>query len=969
MNKKQLIKLIYSDKTEDYIAEQILLCYEKNPALIDEMVLTNDNIFYHLAINNKAKVFEKLLDSGQLKVISLWADKKGNTILHKIVQQSIIHKETWLLITIHLPELLNVQNKSGNTPLHEAVNAKQVWAIAALANNLFVNQNIKNHQGITPLELAKDNKIITDAFSPATQYSISPLDFSKLGQHIDSVHSIRESFPLLSGSRLNLTSSSSSSSSLVYDNSKLSQVDLSNVFNGIVLLDDFKELISNSDTINRQKMISKFCTSCVDTCLYNEEELTPWLSNQHDSREIIHKIITQLYPLVNTEWIQHQNIKLKLTHQFIESLKLNSKLLNTQPHQVIKPNFAELDTEHHGVLEMLWTLAEKQPAQGENLNAYLERMKHRSIGLMDKIDFNQVIIHFKNLYPHFSQHQKLVANYIVWQLLKYHKLEIIQTEQTILLNLKPFLHCNVKPKIGLGRQGIEINGHYSSWSAFNFVFYNLPLIKNHSILIKWCQKLSNNQLDFDELFDLALSKTSSERIKEVTLIANEMRSVSLAFYQEVPIKDFCSIKNGSTPSLVDLLINNFNKLNNYFIVKILSQPSVNRVNALRLILELAHELCPLDTEYTLDLNHLMLIASVLNTACISRLKNCFNSLSSKEQGLIKEIERLVSKENNSKWMREIGQVYKSTLAFPGNFLTDLTFAKDGNNDKSKVITQAEVIGKILLKIFEIKERIELDVYCHFSNLPGFLKQYKPVNDNNLYAISLKIQPKASDVIELPSTAQNLIKVLKKLDQQFLNNKVIPLVNFHGAIYTPNLLAIKLIKYFSEQINFFKKSPIDQQYFLLKTLNKLKNTMEKLVDVNNLCYYPRYHQEKLNLYYFLFQINKLKRILDPEIPLSKKISKLPSSKSQISLKELIQLDEVKSDKLTRYSNLTVSSRKLSFFPSAPSDKSKKEMKAQVTKTRRKSWFAERTLIHNESESHNLNNPKKTLDNSARISWEV
>lgn len=393
--------------------------------------------------------------------------------------------------------------------------------------------------------------------------------------------------------------------------------------------------------------------------------------------------------------------------QFIVLLLPNISLEDSKPREI--PLFPEATPQKKQTLNLLWLLTACQQAPESKREFNLEQITNQALGLLGSTPLIEVLINLRTLYVHFDADQKLIANLIVMQLLFYSAVDRITEVPTLSMQLRFFCNINGDKDKGLGELGSQLNQHLKEVFELTSVYTNCPLLHNFLILNQQlrCPALIGVNQSFDELVNQALTKNRENRVEEVLLIAHELRQLTIAFYQKVSITELNdgnwlkSDKDNLSPNIKELT-DSFNLLSSYFCFKILSQPPENLKNALQFIIDLAQALCPLKGENYPDLNHMMLIAGILNNQQISRLydkdafrlPSAFRGLSTKDLDYIEEINKLISSEKNSKYMREVYGAFRSALPFLGLLLTEATFATDGNPNP---LSRAEALGIVFKK--------------------------------------------------------------------------------------------------------------------------------------------------------------------------------------------------------------------------------------------------------------------------------
>lgn len=215
--------------------------------------------------------------------------------------------------------------------------------------------------------------------------------------------------------------------------------------------------------------------------------------------------------------------------------------------------------------------------------------------------------------------------------------------------------------------------------------------------------------------DSALKKKPAERGAEVELVAHELRTLTREFYRRVSPQEFSHCnwtkkEASSKSSTIVQYTDYFNKLNDYFIQKILTQKSRDVSNALQLLLQIAQSLCNFEGEQEADLHHLMLMASILNSHRIMRLKQEY--MSPADQEICDELDELVSGAGNFNRLRQVTNAFDSSLPFFPGILTDITMGIEGNPE---LVPKAEQLGAVLIKVFQKNTKISLS-YITFAQI-------------------------------------------------------------------------------------------------------------------------------------------------------------------------------------------------------------------------------------------------------------
>lgn len=866
MKTKKILSLISTENDQDVILKKLDLWFSKDPQLIEKTYIFERNIFHLLVLKNKTKVLDKLLSDEQRKSIAQRADRLGNTLLHFAVRNGEENQDTLNVLLKHFPEMVNTQNSSENTPFHDAILFDQLWAVNIFLKHKQTKRSIKNANDKTAPELALGNPAIRQAILSIDLSKIQLLDLrhrpsSANSRSLDSFH---DSFPLMS-------SRSASSDSLVSPDSvdssspsfKLQEINWRALnFDPVEEQEDtevldrkpvepysltpyLKKLFVAHQEKNRsyQKLFKRVCKLFCKYHLSDALDLSEF--SAATVQEVLLNIISSSYSAVTAQYKQIQNRNFKLFQDF-SSLLLSNNLMLPEQKEVAVSEKKSLTN----ALKLL-TACKETP---ESIREFdFERIAHRALGLLSAYDLVTILINLRRLYKEFDYHEKLVANYVVWQLFTYQCIEGLSPSSAAFLQMKFLFKCNVDEELGLGLLGMQINSLFDALIENNSDVFNVPVLSNYQLITQRLAEYKLSQDSFEHLVDRAIELKQGEREYEVKRIAQEMRILTINFYQNVLIKEFSGcgwVKEESKKNAphIEELTQFFNKLSACFVKKILSQPGDNIKNALQFMLELAHELCLLDGEKYPDLNHLMLICSVLNNNNILRLSNSFELLSSKERKTLAELEHMVSKESNSKWMREVYRLYRTTLPFLGILLTDVTFATDGNHYP---LSRFEAVGGILMRVLEIKTLLNYKYSRNTTDLQDFLNNSPEISEDDLYLASLRIQPRKSDVINLDDSSKDWQSILDNLNHNFLNNNLIPAVIFKGQTHSPIQLANQLISCFSKYMERLHKAikelsegeELSPEQLKLKEehgkiqqlIKQLEKTIERIIEVNKTFY--------------------------------------------------------------------------------------------------------------------------------------
>lgn len=733
MNKEKIQSLIFSDEDEKEIARKLIKWFIKYPDLIKERYLIDRTVFHLLVLKNKSEALKLVLEDTTWRFfedkswyeIAALPDRAGCTPIHYVVRSDEKSLVTMNVLLKYIPAKINSKNNIGNTPLHEAVLTSKLWAVKALvAANC--DRSILNGNGKSALDLAADTDV-RQALLSIDLSTIKTLDLSHKTPSPESMDSLRDSFPLLSSDRSPYSSPASSSSGSLSSRSldlKISEpdtldssLDLEVDWDGDKFIANdvvfalLKQMVSayqeNKQSALYLQLQKQFNALCLQNLLSNDFDLSQEpLFKQNENRQVLSDTMSIMYPFVEKHYNRNKDKGYKLLKNFIYTIVPYISVADSEPRAVpvLDTGTIKKDT----TLDVLWLLTAGQESRESKREIKFDIISNRALGILSSTSLLNLLINLRKLYPYFDKDQKIIANFVVLQLLYYDGINKIKQEANIALQLKFLCNLNADEEKGLGDLGKLINHHLNQIYNLSSVYSRNPLLRNYYILNQEVSRPSmvESYKSFDAIVNQALAKNRRSRVEEVQLIAHELRMLTFAFYQQVSStefynknwekKDTCPnaetdhicdnhcVKVGRSslsPHIVEFT-ENFNKLSNYFVAKILAQPTGNLKNALQFLIEIGKALCPLAGEQYPDLNHLMVITSVFNNNNIMRL-NIIKELSTQDRESIEEIDKMVCKVKNSKWMRELYKAKRTTLPFLGVMLTDITFADENIGPMNK----------------------------------------------------------------------------------------------------------------------------------------------------------------------------------------------------------------------------------------------------------------------------------------------
>lgn len=937
MSKEKITNLIFSPTVDQKtMSKKLAKWIKKDPSLLEVSFFRNKNILHLLVLENKAQVLDKLLQNEIWSAKALAGDKKGDTILHYAAKRPEDSSELLDILLKYLPSQLNTPNKLGNTPLHEAVLANRLWAVKRLVKNKHLDRSLKNLSGETAMSLAGANS----ALKPALLHIELPAKQAADRRHQphspspEALSSLRKTFPLLSsGSESNesiptLSTLDSSQSFTTYDSSssgsymasETEEEDEDNVY-----LDQMSrqldELIrayqADCHSPAYRSLHEQFNQNCTLYGLSDDFALQEITADRAAARAVISQTLDALHPLVMKNHQQIQHKMNSLSEMFTYMLASNNLMAYAEPRAALQrksesPYKAYHLAEQPGATleEMLWLLTACQERLNSKREFDANLLKIRVLSLLCTYSLVEILIGLRILYPALDHDQQTIANYLIVHLLFNHANDRLKLSPVINTHLRFIYKLNADK---LGALGEQINLHLEKAFALSSLLNNQPLLRNFNFLNQSLNQgfSIKSKPSFDALVDQALRFTREQRTAQVLSIAHELQMITLSFYQHVSLHEFKqgnwhkAERHACSPQIV-VFTDFFNKLSAYFIKKILAQPAYNMQNALQFVLDLFPILCPFHPEKYHDLHSVMLLGSIFNNHALARLTTVFTELPSLDQERVAEINRLVSSENNCKYMRQMYSTYPKTLPFIGHLLSDLTFANDGNKND---LVRLEVVGGLLKTLMTIKLLTNFTRSDNHTNLPEFIAHYEVADEETLYADSLRHKNRATDIIDLDKPTPDLVSFIANLEQNYLSKNILPAVLINKTQYPPSQLANKLMEWFA------KKLPSSDQAgselptinhmvpaatpMLRQSLAKFKALIEQIISINN----TFYRTTELNPLFFAAQFKKLTQQMStleaqPPTPDKVKQGEKRSLSKRMSLRFLDKIPLKQSSEATR-----------------------------------------------------------------------
>lgn len=849
MDKESILNLILSETDESIIEQKLNEWFVLKPELIKEIYPQTQNIFHLLIYSNRMQVLGKLLEKKEYHEVALKVTKRNHTLLHYAIKTLSDPCPALTIILDFCPDLLNVQSKSGATALHHAVIYDRLHAVVFLLNQPGINQDLKNTKNKTAFDLVK---------SDVVRHVFSPLDFSQfiLSRRKEGLDSrgkkfrdvFAKQFPRLSQTRVKTNTPFRGLKPTVSRNSeafmRAKQSDgksPNNRFSRSITINPLLNVLikfidAYQETAPDFKLLVQINVQCNELIL--NEKLISNLPKTKKAYDAIRSLITDMALSVDSQYDQ----SLAGIQQALNELLalIVSHLGIAQPvHEL--PAIPSEFIKYKKLLYDLWLLTACQNGPKSKRVFVFEKINNRALGLLNSHSLEEILNGLGFLYHNFDRQQKIIANYVVGQLMFYEFIDRVEISSEIEIAWRLFISLNIHSKDGLDALGVQINNIHDKLNEEYLVLLNKPLLANFYWLNRY-MKHEPIENSFDDIVKRALLKKPSQRAGEIQLIAQELRALTLSFYQNVSLKEFINgaERDGkASTENVDLITQYFNKLNSYLTEQILAQPKSRLTDSVKFLIELACELCPLSDELYPDLNQLMMVVGVLNNNNIIKLTEAFVKLSVNDTTALKEINKIISPDHNSNNMRNVCRYYHSALPFVGTFTKNINFANEGNfNPKS--LNRASVKGVVLTNLMELKIGFNFKLNLLQTDVRLFLQQYVSPKEESLEYASLRYLQRAEDRICLDIPFQEMDMKLDDISKKYLDYRIIPGVVYKNCASPPSELADKLILYFNTL-----SDSIELCQFYKHSFATFKEVISRIIKINNRDYLPRELTRVLN----------------------------------------------------------------------------------------------------------------------------
>ncbi len=349
-----------------------------------------------------------------------------------------------------------------------------------------------------------------------------------------------------------------------------------------------------------------------------------------------------------------------------------------------------------------------------------QEIKKLVIGLLAETSAVEIIETLIQLYPHFKRDQKLVALFIVKEIIRRDDIH----------------HCFQSKRFANG----ALSAFFKLTEADSYNDFNTMLQE----MIRLRKRIADPLVSAAIHINAILSRTGAQN-ENIPLtpsrLAKELSAISSEFYHTVQIKEFTRTgwakneKLTTSPNIV-YQTDIFNKMSVYFIVTILQLPDdEERTRFIELLIHTLHELLH---GKIVDLNSAMAIAGALNDAFLAPY---LNSLSDKDllQKFQKALTILSPNHNYSEHRRTMANPGSGSVCIPfmGVYTRDLTFTAEKSDLREKAMT----LGNIFISLMQAQESLDQTFIPCLSTLLYELDSMAARNEEILELLAFKAKPK------------------------------------------------------------------------------------------------------------------------------------------------------------------------------------------------------------------------------------
>lgn len=460
------------------------------------------------------------------------------------------------------------------------------------------------------------------------------------------------------------------------------------------------------------------------------------------------------------------------------------------------------DNEHFTTL--LWQLCTavvKDLPERKFNNLYISNMLQATLTLASAEEALAVI---NALWPYFDGNQKLVAHFVVKELLiwdVHHELCRNDNFSQEILRLQERMQKDFPA------HGRALNAFLKeiltikSAALHNFSHVNYQVISAWLVLPRFAKHTPS----LEEWIISGSQKRGEEQREILCLVAHEFSAVMSLKMRTIRINEFYNKAwsrddNQYKAPNIYAQTHATNTLIEFIQELILNATSPEEVtNRLRFFILLAAQLCSVKNQLGPDMASVIIIVGALNTNTVSRLKANFQSLEPEVQAIWTKLNDLTSNRANYKWLRAIESAYSCPIPHLGIILADITFSYDGNTmeNGNTFMNVALILGPKLKKILQLQRQLLQTPSYLQTNIRFIARKNRELSEDDMYDKSYQFSSPRVDISEL-----SFDELLKEVNTSIAKN-ILPRYVLNGVEYSQqNALKVVLFRvgYFIAQMS-------------------------------------------------------------------------------------------------------------------------------------------------------------------------
>lgn len=391
----------------------------------------------------------------------------------------------------------------------------------------------------------------------------------------------------------------------------------------------------------------------------------------------------------------------------IYSSKFERILFHAGLNEVVTASFPKFPSsikQYHKVTPLIWALCSLRmvdPFEEEKLKdkptvkgfqkAYTLDVLY---GVMDELSTIEMIQLFNGLYRFFNLTQRLVANFLVKELILLQTSAISETDQKQLM--EELNRFKLNNSIHLHVYATHLNSFLDKLIEIQNEINEHTLIHNFSLINEFLRLTNTNPYlhSFEKLFDEAVENPSEANISKV---AHEIRCTMLEYIKRIRTKEFYQAqwqkddrKMITSPNIV-LQQHMYNQLGAYLAEKILVGNEEHSIKVIKFLVLLAANLSKDNDIIGPELNSAGSILTILELSIITRLKSRFTNQDKTIMNKLEELRKLFDPVRNFEWLTQLSFAHPDALPYMTLYTKVIEKAFEGNK---KIEQSAAIVGKI-----------------------------------------------------------------------------------------------------------------------------------------------------------------------------------------------------------------------------------------------------------------------------------